>query len=134
MPTVTYAAETSEDTLAAPIALELADGGRSHVIEGPYGALLATMATPSMEPRPAAYRPGPASLAPVAATPFERAGDVLASVSIEVWKRVALYSFLFMLFGNLLRCRGLALGTNAACVLLLVLGIAGCIASAQRNP
>lgn len=133
MSTVTYAAELTDDTLVSPIPLELADAGRSHVIVGPYGALVATMATPA-EPQPYLYMPGPGSLTPPPSTRLDRAADLLALLPLAVWKRVALYSFLFGVLGNLLRCRGLAFSTNVACVALLVLGVAGCLASAQRNP
>ena len=133
MSTVTYASEITDDTLAAPIRLELADAGRSHTIVGPYGALVATMASPA-DAQPYLYTPGPGSLAPRSPTRLARTADLFALLPLAVWKRVALYGFLFIVLGNLLRCGGLSFATNVACVVLAVLGVVGCVVTAQRNP
>ena len=125
----------------APLEVELElEPARAHNVVGPYGAFVATMAPAEMVPQPwrmqhqpqSQWRsPAPRTLSPS----VERVMESLAVLPMGVWKRVALYSFLFMLFGNLLRCRGLASSTNFGCVLLLVLGLAGMVAvSVQRNP
>ncbi len=120
----------------APVHLELElEPARAHEVVGPYGAFVATMA--SAEPAPAPWgtpsysHPGwrpPASRAPTAPA---RALDSLAVVPVAVWKRVALYGFLFVVFGNLLRCGGLSTFTNVSCVLVVALGLAGMIACAR---
>jgi hypothetical protein len=122
----------------APIELEL-EPARAHDLVGPYGALVATMAPPQMAPRPwaaeqharAAWR----SPAPRWAhqDKLDRITDALAVIPMGVWKRVALYSFLFLVFGNLLRCSGLSSMTNISCALLVLIGLAGVGACAQRE-
>lgn len=113
----------------APVHLEL-ETTRSHALVGPYGAFVATMAPeqPSWG-HEAATQSWPSR--PV--TRADRVMGALAEISIEVWKRLSLYSFLFMLFGNTLRCRGLSAGTNVACALLVLVGLAGVVAC-QRKP
>jgi hypothetical protein len=105
----------------------------SREIVGPYGAYLATMAVPQPDfaSGPAAWR----QAMPVrSTTPLEHMLDALVLLPAAAWKRVALYSFLFLLFGNGLTCRGLSMCANMTCVALVVLGIAGLYACGQRNP
>ena len=59
--------------------------------------------------------------------------DTLAVVPMAVWKRVAGYTLLAMFIGNVLRCRGLSTSANLVLAALVVLGIVGCIASAQKE-
>ena len=120
-----------------PVSFEL-ETARSHDVVGPYGAFVATMAPPSMAVdawRPPPYAqsawPPPRSRAE---SILDRVFDALATFPTGVWKRVFLYSFLFMVFGNLLRCRGLSLTSNVACIFLIVLGAMGLAACSQRSP
>lgn len=123
----------------APLHLEL-ESSRAHDVVGPYGAFVATMA-------PADHAPLPWGAPPYSPTEWRsptpsepstgrtsRALDSLAVVPLGIWKRVALYGFLFFVFGNLLRCGGLSTFTNVSCALVVALGLAGVVASAQRNP
>jgi hypothetical protein len=107
---------------------------RSREIVGPYGAYLATMAPPHPDFRAQlpAWRPAMTPLR--ASTPLADALDVLALLPVAVWKRVALYSFLFMPFGNGLTCGGMSASSNVLCAALVALGVAGLYACAQRNP
>lgn len=122
-----------------PVHLEL-EPARSHELVGPYGAFVATMApaelssqawrTPSYAP--SAWRtPAPRTALGAA---VDRVLEAFAALPMAVWKRLALYSFLFLLFGNLLRCGGLSTMTNVACALLVMFGLVGVVACAQRNP
>ena len=122
-----------------PVHLEL-EPTRSHELVGPYGAFVATMAPPELAAQawrtpsyvPSTWRtPSPSSAIGVA---VERVLEAFAALPMAVWKRLALYSFLFLLFGNLLRCGGLSTMTNVACALLVVLGLVAFVACAQRNP
>lgn len=123
----------------APVHLELATS-RAHDLVGPYGAFVATMAPEHLAQQawgahpfaPNAQSEWRAPAPTSAAT--ARVLDTLAVLPVGVWKRVALYAFLFFVFGNLLRCGGLATFTNVACAILIVLGLAGLVACAQRNP
>ena len=120
----------------APVHLEL-ESARAHDVVGPYGAFVATMA-------PADQASSPWGAPPYSHTtsrpPAPRAGvtsralDSLAAVPVGIWKRFALYGSLFFVFGNLLRCGGLSTFTNVSCALVVVLGLAGVVASAQRSP
>lgn len=122
-----------------PMHLEL-EPTRSHEFVGPYGAFVATMAPEELSRRayetpayaPQAWRaPAPRSAAGAA---VDRFLEAVAMLPVGLWKRLALYGFLFFLFGNLLRCGGLAWTTNVACALLVVFGLVGVVACAQRNP
>jgi len=122
-----------------PVHLEL-ETTRSHELVGPYGAFVATMAPEELTRRAfetPAYAPGqwraPAPRS-AAGAGVERVLEALAMLPVGLWKRLALYGFLFFLFGNLLRCGGLAMMTNVACALLVVFGLVGVVACAQRNP
>lgn len=134
MPTVTYASETSETTPGAPLELELLDEGRCHVIEGPYGALVATMAEPSMAPQARSPSASSLSLYSTPVTRLDRARELLELLPVGVWKRLALYTFLFLVFGNLVRSRGLALSTNLAGVTVVVISLVALLSVTQRNP
>jgi len=123
----------------APVHLEL-ESARAHDLVGPYGAFVATMAPAELAPPtwgtpPYAQSPwrspAPRSASGAAAS---RGLEALAALPVGLWKRLALYGFLFFLFGNLLRCGGLSTSTNIACALVVVLGLAGVVACAQRNP
>ncbi|MDB4937466.1 MAG: hypothetical protein JWP87_4438 [Labilithrix sp.] len=134
--------ENTRTPALTPVETEL-DGGdadarhleletaRSHDLVGPYGAFVATMAPEA----PLVVAPPPAERSDVTAAGIvERTIDVLAVLPISVWSRVALYSFLTMLFGNLLRCGGLSASANLTFAFFVVLGLAGVGASAQRSP
>ena len=115
----------------APVHLEL-EPARAHEVVGPYGAFVATMASadPATAPwgAPSYSHTGWRPPAPSAPTAPVRALDSLAVVPVAVWKRVALYGSLFVVFGNLLRCGGLSTFTNVSCLLVVALGLAGVVA------
>lgn len=122
-----------------PVHLEL-EAARSHELVGPYGAFVATMAPAELTAQawrapsyaPSAWRtPAPRSAIGGA---VERVFDAFAALPMAIWKRLALYGFLFLLVGNLLRCGGLSTMTNVACALLVMFGLVGVVACAQRNP
>jgi hypothetical protein len=123
----------------APVHLEL-EAARAHEIVGPYGAYVGTMAPTELAPPTSAMPLSPYGWHPPAPRSSLRVAvdsvlDALAAFPLAVWKRVALYSFLFMLFGNLLRCRGLSTLTNVSCGLLVVIGLLGVVACcSQRSP
>lgn len=142
MATIKYAAgtpETAESFEDAPVALELGEPPRCHDIEGPYGALVATMAPleappPSVAAFDASVRVSPTSLAPTMASSWGgRVGDVLAVLPPAVWKRVALYTALFVVLGNTVRAGGFAMSTNAAALALVVVAVIGTRASSARR-
>jgi hypothetical protein len=60
--------------------------------------------------------------------------EALQSVPFGFWKRLTAYALLFMVLGNGCTCRGLALHTNLALVMLIVVGLVGLAASLQRKP
>ena len=124
----------------APIHLEL-ESARAHDLVGPYGAFVATMApappSPTYWDAPRGGGAGWSSTAPGPTTTTVGTApllDTLAVLPVGLWKRLALYGSLFGLFGNLLRCGGLSTSTNVACAVIVVLGVAGILACAQRNP
>jgi hypothetical protein len=124
----------------APVHLEL-ETTRAHDLVGPYGAFVATMAPTELSPRPWGTVPyGQPYVQSEWRAPApqhawaERALDALTEVPAGVWHRFALYGFLFFLFGNLLRCGGLSTFTNVSCALVTLLGLAGTVACAYRNP
>jgi hypothetical protein len=127
----------------APVHLEL-EATRAHDLVGPYGAFVATMA-PAEQAQPwGTVRYGQPYSPPYARTEWRsaaptsawaaRALDALGGLPAGAWHRLALYGFLFFLFGNLLRCGGLSAFTNVSCVLVTLLGLAGTVASAHRSP
>jgi hypothetical protein len=126
----------------APVHLEL-ETSRSHDLVGPYGAFVATMAPPHLASQ--AWRAPPYAVAGSTwreySAPKTRAGaaaerviDAFAALPFGLWSRVAFYAFLFFFLGNVFRCGGLTLMTDVACSLLVVLGLVGMVACAQRNP
>ena len=123
----------------APMHLEL-ESARAHDVVGPYGAFVATMAPADQAPltwgSPPYSHTGSRPAAPCEPSTgaTSRALDSLAVVPVGVWKRIALYGFLFFVFGNLLRCGGLSTFTNVSCALVVALGLVGVVVSAQRNP
>jgi hypothetical protein len=124
MKTVTYASSPLSEDLPTPsLHLELMDTARAHTVEGPYGALVVTMASPSMSPPPHTH----ALAAPCVPSSAARARALLQSLPLSVWKRVALYSLLFLGLGNLLG-GGLSLAAALGCVALVALGLAGVVA------
>jgi hypothetical protein len=78
--------------------------------------------------------PSSSSSSPAVSTRTERGVDAIRTVPFEVWKRVPVYAFLAMLFGNGCRCGGLSTSVNAALGILLVIGLVGVAVSFQRNP
>lgn len=116
----------------APVHLEL-ESSRAHDVVGPYGAFVATMA-PALPPAMEAPPPYAHTEWRAPTPPSGRALDVLADVPVAIWKRLALYGSLFFVFGNLLRCGGLSTLTNVTCALVVLFGLAGLVACAQRNP
>lgn len=124
----------------APVHLEL-ESARAHDVVGPYGAFVATMA-PAADQAPLTWGSPPYSHAgsrpPAPSEPSTGATssalDSLAVVPVGIWKRFALYGFLFFVFGNLLRCGGLSTFTNVSCTLVVALGLVGVVVSAQRSP
>lgn len=119
----------------APVHLEL-EPARAHDVVGPYGAFVATMAPDAAPPPWGAPSYGPTGWRSPAPSAQEvgapaRALDSLAVVPVAVWKRVALYGFLFVVFGNLLRCGGLSTFTNVSCALVVAVGLAGVVACAR---
>lgn len=126
----------------APMHLEL-ETSRSHDLVGPYGAFVATMAPPGLASQ--AWRPshgaGVGQTWREYSAPTTRAGaiaerlvDAFAALPFGLWSRVSLYAFLFFFLGNVFRCGGLALLTDVACAILVLLGVVGMVACAQRNP
>lgn len=120
----------------APASFEL-EPPRAHDLVGPYGAFTATMApdslvTPLVTTPPAAS--SSSAYGPPSQTLVARLLDELAMLPLGVWKRVALYSFLVLVFGNLLRCGGLSSTANVIFAGFTALGVAGVIACVQRNP
>ena len=124
----------------APVHLEL-ETTRAHELVGPYGAFVATMAPAELAPPQwgtVRYGEPNGSSEWRAPAPriawVERAHDALSEMPAGVWHRLALYGFLFFIFGNLLRCGGLSTFTNVSCALVTLLGLAGTVACAYRSP